>query len=314
MKLLDLHCDTILRCVDEENGQYGLGCNPFYIDIEKLKRAEAVGQFFAVYVDLKKYPDRLERCLALVDRFYLELSENSEAIRIASNYQELEHNMAQGKLSAFLCIEEGGAIQGKLENLRAFYRLGVRLITLTWNYPNEIGYPNFEWTYADKGLTAFGEEVVREMNRLGMLIDVSHLSDQGFYDVARLSNQPFVASHSDARALVNNPRNLTNDMIRILAEKGGVTGINFECTFLGDSETGTIGDIVRHVKHIRKVGGVEVLAIGTDFDGTMNPVEMTDIGQMDRLVEELRKEGFSEGELEKIFYKNAIRVIKDVLR
>lgn len=314
MKLLDLHCDTILRCADEESGRFGLGRNPYCIDIEKLKKAGAAGQFFAVYVDMEKYPDRLDRCLELVDRFYAELSENAAAIEIAGNHEALERNLARGKLSAFLCIEEGGALMGKLRHLRTFYRLGVRLITLTWNYPNEIGYPNFEWTYCDKGLTGFGQEVVQEMNRLGMLIDVSHLSDRGFYDVARLTKQPFVASHSNARAIWHNSRNLTDDMLRILAEKGGVTGINFESSFLGEGEVGKIADMVKHIKHIRNVGGIDVLAIGTDLDGTIHETEVGDIGNMHRLGDALRREGFREGEVEKIFYKNAMRVIKDVLR
>ncbi len=314
MKLLDLHCDTILRCMDEENGRFGLGCNPFCVDVKKLKKANAAGQFFAVYVDMMKYPDRLERCLEMIDRFHLELSRCGEELRFAGSYDELQHNAVIGKLSAFLAIEEGGALEGKLHHLRTYYRLGVRLITLTWNYPNEIGYPNFEWTHADKGLTAFGRDVVEEMNRLGMLIDVSHLSDQGFYDVATLSSQPFVASHSDARALVHHPRNLADDMLRLLAEKGGVVGVNFESTFLGDGKVGRIEDLVRHIRHISNVGGMEVLAIGTDFDGTMNPVEMTDIGQMGRLAAALAEEGFSEGQLEKLFYGNAARVIRDVLR
>ena len=217
-------------------------------------------------------------------------------------------------MSAFLTIEEGGVIKGKLENLRNFYRLGVRLMTLTWNYPNEIGYPNFDWKYQEQGLTAFGKEVVAEMNRLGMIIDVSHLSDQGFYDVASLSQQPFIASHSNSRAMTNHPRNLTDDMIRILAEKGGVIGLNFAASFLGSSETSQIEDMIRHAKQIYQVGGIEVLAIGTDFDGTAPNLDIMHAGQMKHLRDALAKNGFTASELDKIWYQNSGRLIKEVCR
>ena len=219
-----------------------------------------------------------------------------------------------GKLSAIITIEEGGAIKGKLQNLRNFYRLGVRLITLTWNYPNEIGYPSCMPEHMDKGLTPFGEEVVHEMNKLGMLIDVSHLSDGGFHDVARLSTKPCVASHSNARALCPHTRNLTDDMIKVLSNKGGVMGINFEREFLGNRDISTVEEMVNHIKHIRNVGGIEVIAIGTDYDGINQQLEIENMGQISKLILGLQNNGFNEEEIEKIFYKNALRVIKDVLK
>lgn len=308
MKLIDLHCDTILKCMDEGRN---LRENELCIDVGKLRKADSLAQFFAMYVDLAKFERPFDEAVRMIDRFYTEIEENRNEIAFAGSFKDLERNKAKGKISAFLTVEEGGATEGKLSNLRILYRLGVRLMTLTWNYPNCIGYPNFQGTHKDKGLTAFGEEVVAEMNRLGMIIDVSHLSDQGFYDVARLSAKPFIASHSDARSVTNNFRNLTDDMLRLLAEKGGVTGINFESNFLGNG--GKVEDIVSHIKHMRKVAGIEVIAIGTDFDGTSHRTELRDIGEMDILFEALKKEGFSGSEMDKIRYKNALRVIKDIL-
>jgi len=212
MKLIDFHCDTILSCADSD-GEVKLRKNDLCIDIQKLKKANSLAQFFAMYVDLDKYGAPMDRCLNMIDFFYNEIEENGADIAFAGSMKELKKNRAAGKISAFITAEEGGVLEGKLRNLRILYRLGVRLITLTWNYPNCIGYPNFQWEYKDKGLTAFGEEVVAEMNRLGMIIDVSHLSDQGFYDVVRLSRKPFVASHSNARAVENHWRNLTDDML-----------------------------------------------------------------------------------------------------
>jgi membrane dipeptidase len=154
------------------------------------------------------------------------------------------------------------------------------------------------------------------MNRLGMLIDVSHLSDGGFYDVARYSKQPFVASHSNARECTMHLRNLTDDMIRVLAEKGGIMGLNFESFFLNEGEPtalSTVEDMIRHLKHIRNVGGIDVMAIGTDFDGTMHSSEIAHLGEMEKLTVALKKNRFSEEEIDKIYYKNALRIIKQVL-
>lgn len=311
MKLIDLHCDTILKCVDSK-GEVKLAKNDLCIDIQKLKKAGSLAQFFAMYVDLENDAEPMDRCLDMIDTFYNEIEENSTDIAFAGSIADMEKNRSEGKISAFLTVEEGGAIEGKLQNLRNLYRLGVRLITLTWNYPNCIGYPNFEWEHKDKGLTAFGEEVVTEMNRLGMIIDVSHLSDKGFYDVARLSEKPFVASHSDARVIEGHSRNLTDDMLKVLTEKGGVTGINLEPIFLGNE--GTLEDMTNQIKHMRKVAGIDVVAIGTDFDGTSPLTVIKDIGEMGILSDALKKAGFTSGDIDKIMYKNAERVLRAVLR
>ncbi|MFZ5353166.1 MAG: dipeptidase [Bacillota bacterium] len=317
MKLIDLHCDTITELRSEvkpEKLNTELYRNTLCVDIEKLKKADSIAQFFAMYVSIKTQENLKSVCDKLIDKFYEELLKNKEHIAFASGYDMLQRNMDSGRLSAFLTIEEGEALEGDLDNLKHFYDRGVRLITLIWNHPNKLGYPNFRFEYQNMGLTDFGREVVSEMNRLGMLIDISHASDGVFYDVARLSRQPFVASHSNSREIKHHARNLTDDMIKLLAEKGGVTGINFEAWFLGEGDEAKISDMVRHIRHIHRVGGIEVLAMGTDFDGTTHAIEIKDISRMDMLYHALQKEGFTEGELEKIFYKNAIRVIKDVLK
>jgi len=317
MPLIDLHCDTISRIMKNPE-RAELARNSFHVDLEKLEQSHSVAQFFALFINMKqqleKDSDYLEYCLHMLDRFYLEIAANAHRIALARNDAEMESNMRKGLLSAFLTIEEGGVLKGSLSHLRNFYRLGVRLLTLTWNYPNEIGFPNLQQEYREKGLTDFGKELVVEMNRLGMLIDVSHLSDQGFYDVSQISSQPFVASHSNARALKGHPRNLTDDMIRVLADKGGIIGINFYANFLGEGGTSKIDDIVRHIRHIRNIGGIDVLAIGTDFDGISGCMEIENIGQIDKLCLALEHNGFHANEIDKIFCHNARRIIRDVLR
>jgi membrane dipeptidase len=221
-------------------------------------------------------------------------------------------NKEKGKISAFLTIEEGATLRGDISNLRNFHRLGVKLITLTWNFPNEIGYPNVMPEHQVKGLAPFGFQVIDEMNNLNMIIDVSHLSDGGFYDVARYSRAPFVASHSNARAITNNPRNLDDNMIRLLASKGGVMGINFYGHFLGGDEFSRIDDMIRHIKHIKKVGGIDVLSLGSDFDGIDSTLEIENIGEIHKLIYALQKNNFTDDEIDKILYKNTLRVLKEI--
>lgn len=309
MHLIDFHCDTISK-IHSENSN--LKTNAHGVDIEKLKKANSLAQFFALFINIKKTNDPLQLCLRMLDTFYKEISLNKTSISLARNYNELMENKIKGKISAFLTIEEGAALKGDLSNLRNFHRLGVKLLTLTWNYPNEIGYPNVSREYQNKGLTPFGIKVVEEMNNLNMIIDVSHLSDGGFYDVARHSKTPFVASHSNARAITNNPRNLEDKMIKLLAQKGGIMGINFYGNFLGGNKYSRVDDMISHIKHIKQVGGIDVLSIGSDFDGIDSTLELENIGEIHKLIHALEKNNFTDDEIDKILYKNALRVLRDI--
>ncbi|WP_061316452.1 dipeptidase [Clostridium botulinum] len=322
MNFIDMHCDTIYALTNKKpcsnknvtiNGDETLYKNSLSVDIEKLKTANSLAQFFALFIDITETNSPLKTTLNMLDFFHNELKEYSKCIALAKNYEDINKNLSNNKISALLTIEEGAALEGTLYNLRNFYRLGVRLITLTWNFPNEIGFPNCKKEFMSKGLTPFGLEVVEEMNKLKMIIDVSHLSDGGFYDVVKYSKSPFVASHSNARTITNHPRNLTDDMIKILSNKGGVMGINFEKTFLGQSEEGKISEMISHIKHIKNVGGIDVMCIGSDFDGIETPSEIKSSDEIEKLINALKKESFYESEIEKILYKNALRVIKEIL-
>ncbi|MCY6354627.1 dipeptidase [Clostridium sp. ZS2-4] len=309
MDLIDFHCDTISK-IYQDNGE--LFRNKYCVDINKLKKGNCTAQFFALFTELDKVQNPLEYTLKMLDKFYIELEKNKKYISLARNYNELIKNKSENKISAFLTIEEGAALKGSLDNLRIFHRLGVKLLTLTWNFPNEIGYPNCIKEHMEKGLTPFGLELIEEMNRLKMIIDVSHLSDGGFYNVAKYSKAPFVASHSNARALTNNPRNLTDKMIKLLSEKGGIIGLNFFGEFLGGDEYSKIDDMVKHINHIKNAGGIDVLCLGSDFDGINSKLEIDNIGEIDKLFTSLSKNGLSEDEIEKIFYKNALRLLKEI--
>ena len=336
MNLIDMHCDTISLIHTNSKGhsfqkdgttnssyenvieeKMNLKKNDLHVDLEKLRLANAKAQFFALFVEydyLKKIKQTPYNYFNLMyETLMKNLDENKDSIAIARNYDEMEKNFNENKISAFLTIEEGGAIEGKLERIEEVYNKGVRLITITWNHENEIGYPHVRPEFKEKGLKAFGLEVVEKMNELGMIVDVSHLSDLGFYDVARISKKPFIATHSNARFITNHSRNLTDDMIKVLANKGGVTGINFCSAFIGNTSMAMIDDMVKHIKHIKNVGGIESIALGSDFDGIDCPVEIKDVSEMGKLAIKLEQEGFTIDEIEKIYYKNALRVIKDVM-
>ncbi|MTI66225.1 MAG: membrane dipeptidase [Firmicutes bacterium] len=314
MKKIDMHCDTFLRIHNNKN--IGLRRNNLHVDIEKLEKSNSIAQFFALYFDYGKISDNdyLNKLSSMLDTFYKELEKNSDKIKLAVSRNDLEKNMEEDIISAFLAIEEGGILGNKLCNLRNAYRLGVRLITLTWNYPNYIGFPNNKCEYKNKGLTEYGEYFIEEMNNLGIIIDVSHLSDKGFFDVCKISKAPFIASHSNSRSIKSHFRNLSDDSIKKLANKGGIIGINFCSEFLGDSNVSKIKDMIIHIKHIKNIGGIDVLALGSDFDGISSKLEIENAGKTHLLVEALYESGFKENEIEKIFYKNAQRLIKDVIK
>lgn len=314
MSFIDLHCDTISVLLEQNKT---LAENDLSVSIPTLRQADVFCQFFAMYVRLQEFAtprhafERVEEMYAV---FLREMQANSGVICFTRCAEELELNRRNGKLSAFLTVEEGGICGDDIEQLHKLYAMGVRLITLTWNFENTLGYPNSDDpTVMSRGLKPFGIEFVETMNRLGMLVDVSHLSDGGFWDVVRISTKPFVASHSNARAVRDFRRNLTDAQLRALAEKGGVTGINFFHRFLGYDETGSVEQMVAHIKHIRKVAGIDVLAIGSDFDGFSGPCEIKNSAELIKIPEALNREGFTCDEIDKLCYKNALRVIKDVL-
>lgn len=330
MKVADMHCDTLTELYRfiGEGKHWGIDRNELHMDLAKMVKGDYLVQNFAVFVSLKECENPMEYTLELIDFFYRQMEANRDRIILALSYEDIVKNMESGRMSALLTIEEGAVTRCKLAHLRNLYRLGVRMLTLTWNFENGIGFPNFVWKEGEipdfkspdkkNGLTEFGIEFVQEMERLGMIIDVSHLSDAGFYQVLEHTTKPFVASHSNARAICNHSRNLTDDMIRKLAERGGVMGMNYCPSFLEEVENekdalGTVESIVEHVKHVISVGGYECVGLGSDFDGIPVHQELPDASYLPRLAEALEKSGLKQREIEAIFYKNVLRVYKEIL-
>lgn len=322
MKVVDMHCDTIgeIWKAEKAGKTMSLRSNGLHIDLEKMKKGDYLLQNFAMFVFLGRERDPLENVLEMIDVYYRQLEQNKDVIAPVFSYSDIEKNAAEGKMSALLTIEEGAVCKGNPFVLRNLYRQGVRMLTLTWNFENEIGYPNTivkadDYDPSRKyGLKPQGIELVREMNRLGMIVDVSHLGDDGFWDVVKYSDKPFVASHSNSRSLCGHTRNLTDDMIRALADKGGVTGINFCGDFLNPNGKSRVADMVRHMKHIVNVGGIGVLGLGTDYDGIDGDLELYDCSRMPLLAEEMEKQGFKAGEIEAIFHGNVLNLYREVLK
>ena len=246
----------------------------------------------------------------MADILHHEIKRHPEHIAFAGNFKDYQENRKRHLLSAFLTVEEGGILDGNLMRLDALYEKGIRILTLTWNYENCIGYPNIIPKYRQKGLKPFGLDVVSRMEELGMIIDVSHLSDGGFEDVFSHSKRTFIASHSNARQILNHPRNLTDEMIRKIAEKGGVIGLNFGGEFLQKTGRSTVEAMLPHIRHIQNVGGHEVLAIGTDFDGVEEDMEIRGCQDMPYLIQALERHGLSASEIGGICYENAEKFLK----
>ena len=318
MKWIDMHCDTLSMLREGTDGT--LEENRLCVDIRRLKQAGAAAQFFACFVNVGKGAEKekwnrgYEKVLSMVSRARAAAGKD---FSITFSAEELTRSEQKGSMAGILTVEEGGVLDQKMERLGELYNRGVRLMTLTWNYENCIGCPNSrDRNMMEKGLTPFGKEVAEQMNALGMIIDVSHLSDGGFYDCIRQSQVPVVASHSNARELCPHPRNLSDDMLRLLGEKGGVAGVNFYSSFLTDRRRrADLEDIVRHMVYMIGRAGEDAVALGTDFDGFDRPslpVGMESVLDMEKLWDRMARAGLSPRQIEKIAYGNVMRVIRDV--
>lgn len=322
MRIVDMHCDTISAIWESRRagGAQQLAQNELQVDIRKLKKSGYLLQNFAMFVDLGKDMDPFAYVMELIDVFYGETRKSENDIGVVKTYGDILDYERQGKLSALLTIEEGGCCKGSLENLETLYARGARMMTLTWNYPNELGFPNGtsgdETAETARGLTPKGLDFLERMEALGIIVDVSHLSDAGFWDVVRHTQKPFVASHSNARAICSHRRNLTDEMIKAVAERGGVIGLNYYGRFLDERqpEYASVSKIAEHARYLMNIGGKECPGLGSDFDGMDCELEMQDCSQLQKLVDELERQRFTGEEIENILSRNVLRVYKEILR
>ena len=318
MKFFDLHVDTIWKLYKQtlDTGEHqSLLSNQLKVDQNKLIEGDYFAVCFAMFIDAYKGNSNAV-CKKMIDLYKQELAK-CDMLSPVNKFSDFEANSKNGKISSVLTIEEGEVLEGNIDNLQEFYDLGVKMICLTHNMNNCIGFNNYgryidgrpDWvTPNPKGLTEFGIQVVEKMNELGMVIDLSHISDGGFYQAIEISSKPVMCSHSNARALCGSLRNLTDDMLKKLADNGGLTGINIANSFLGGENT--IELMVKQITYVKNLIGIDHIGIGTDFDGLNHEVEFANCSQMPKLLIALEKAGFTEQEIEKITYKNALRVFK----
>lgn len=310
--IVDAHVDTILE-VAAGKRRLGERSNHGHVDLPRLEEAGVGVQVFAHFIEPEYKPHAaLARFMELYDVFLGEVAACGDRIRLVTSADELDAALAAGKVAAVVGIEGGEVLQGRVGVLRLLHRLGVRLIGLTWNQRNELA-DGVGDARSGGGLSELGARVVREMNRLGMVVDVSHLSEAGFYDVLEVSDQPVVASHSNARALCGHRRNLTDDQIRALAQKGGVMGINFYARFLRDEGPATVEDVVGHIEHVAGLVGPEHVGLGSDYDGIEEPpVGLEDVSKLPTLVEALLRRNWREIDLRLVLGGNFLRVFRQV--
>lgn len=307
MKYFDLHCDTVSQCREK---QLSLRSADLNVSLEKGKRYETWGQVFAIWLSDELRGEAAYRYFSdTADFFAGEMAENSDLISFCRTAGEIREAENAGKEIALLSIEGSAALAGSLEHLSDARRAGVRLITLTWNAPCEAGdgcmVPDAG------GLTSFGFDLIREMNRLNLIVDVSHLSEKGFWDVARAAKKPFIASHSDSKTLCGVARNLTDDQFRELVRGGGLVGINLYDGFLS-AGTATEEDIIRHIDHFLHLGGENTVAIGSDFDGCRLVQGIRGLEDMENLYDCVGRE-FGMEVTDRIFYSNVRRFLLENL-
>ena len=263
-------------------------------------------QTFAAWIDMKHRREPLSQFLSMADAFERMIGSNPELCRFTKGYDP-----ASGKIACVLTIEGGEAVEGREDILRTAHRLGARAMTLTWNTKNELASPALG--KCKKGLTFLGRDIVREMARLGMAVDVSHLNDAGIDDVLEEDVKVY-ASHSNARALCSSPRALRDEHIKEIARRGGTVGVNFYHKQLVGAGRASISDVVRHAMHILEVGGQTCLAIGSDFDGMGEyPERLASPADLPNLARALKEAGLTEAELEAACFSNLFGFMRSLL-
>jgi len=282
------------------------------LDFPRMQKVGHRVQFFSCWVEPEYKPDRaLMRTLAYIDAFWEEVGRAADLVIPVSDRASLDAALASGKIAALLSIEGADAVTGPGYMVRLLYRLGVRLMSLTWNQRNLLADGAGE-DPGGGGLSQAGRQVVQQMNEIGLIVDVSHLAEAGFWDVLAVSQQPVIASHSNCRALKDHRRNLSDAQIRALAEKGGIQGITFVRDFLGG--TADLDRVVDHIVHaLNVVGDDRHTGIGSDFDGVEEPVPgLEDVTGWPRLAERLADRGLSDNTIRRVLGENYINFLYDI--
>lgn len=334
--VIDTHNDVTSPLTDEE---YDLGARDasgkIQTDIPRMKEGGLDAEFFAIYVASKyaREGGAARRALDMIDGVYEQVRRHPKSLEMAYTSADIRRIHRKRRTAALMGIEGGHAIEDSLSALRQFHRLGVRYMTLTHTNTNHwadsAGGINNPPEKKFDGLSDFGKEVVLEMNRLGMMVDISHVGDATFWDCIETSQAPIIASHSSCRALTDVPRNLTDEMLQAVGKKGGVVMINFFNGFINTeyakpgappptraAQTATLDMLMAHFEHAIKIAGIDHVGIGSDFDGVdgLLPGGMEDVSKLPTITYELLKRGYSEADVRKVLGENLLRTMAEVER
>ncbi len=305
-KLIDAHCDTASELLDKNET---LEKNSCMINTSYMKNYDGYVQFFAAYVN-KKYENSFLRAVEILDKARQEIQKND--IKLIKKYSDLEDVIKQKKHGAVLAIEDARALCGSVASVRFFYDYGVRAITLAWNDDNDVIHGAN--SPKDRGILPFGRKVIKEMNRLGMIIDVSHTTERGFYDVIEESSSPVMASHSNCYSLCSHRRNLTDEQIKTLIKNDGIMCINIYPPFLENNpDDADAKSVISHIEHVLSLGGEDHLGLGSDFDGIDSvPKDIKNLKDYTKIFEKMVKIGYNIELVNKIAYKNIMNFMKKV--
>lgn len=314
MKIIDSHCDTILKMYKGNS----INDKVNHITLDNCLKYDKYIQCFAMYMEPKHIKTTaFEFCLELIKLLDLQIANNITTMYKIKSKSDLEnYNSFEKKcLGVIITVEDGICLDNKIENIFKLYELGVRMLGLTWNGLNSIAAGVDFSNTKDDGLSKFGYEVIKVMNEINMIIDVSHLSEKSFYDVIGASKKPVMASHSSSYNICNHKRNLKDDQIKQISKNGGIIGLNIYPYFLENNKSkASIESAINHIKYIINVGGKDCIGIGSDFDG----IEETPIGlennlKLFDLVVELEKSGLNTNLIEKIMWQNHYNFFKNNL-
>jgi membrane dipeptidase len=313
-RIIDGHCDSV-RLFEQKKSSYDFRRKNTtgHLDLPSLKAAGVMLQIFALYIEEEYKPiGSLKRALKLLDLLTQNLDRCSEEIKVVYGCPDLDTLAAGNRIGALISIEGGEALEGEPAVLRMLFKLGVRGLGLTWNQENRLatGVGN---GVGGKGLTSLGRKVIKEMNRLGMITDLAHINEKGFYDAITLSSRPVIVSHANSRALCDHPRNLSDEQLKTLAAAGGLIGLSF-CPDFVDCKKATVERLLDHFVHVAEVAGVDHLGFGSDFDGIEKVIPgLGEVTAVPALIDKLQLRGFNNEEIEKITAKNFLRVLNDIL-
>ena len=322
--IVDTHADTPQRFL-YENFDIG-NSDPKdigHISLDKARAGNLGGEFFSIWADPGTTSGHFAKAtFDMIDSVYQQAARHPDRMMMAFSVNDIERAHKQKKLAALMGIEGGHAIQDDLHLLRDFYRLGVRYMTLSWSNTNnwadssgDIDDPKIQH---HNGLTDFGKQVVLEMNRLGMMVDISHVADKTFWDAIGVTKAPVIASHSAARSLTNAPRNMTDDMLKAVGKNNGVVMVNFFSGFINEDfrKAADAQSLIDHLDHSAKVAGVDHVGLGSDFDGVSGalPDGIRSAADLPKITQALLDRGYSDDNVKKILGGNLLRVMREVER